>query len=180
MAEYQTKDQLITNSKIREIKNKKNLNQNNFSFFQPKATRRLKVPLDTKLIFFRQFSVILQSGISLTQGLELLSENISNVAFSECIQNIASSISSGKDLSNSLKDYPRVFDSITIGLIEAGEAGGVLSEVLDRIASLLESKSKIRGQITGALIYPVILLVLALTVSLGLLIFINFIIIKTL
>ena len=71
-----------------------------------------------------------------------------------------------------MKDYPRIFDSIIIGLIEAGEAGGVLSEVLDRIASLLESKSKIKGQITGALIYPVILLVLALTVSLGLLIFI--------
>ncbi len=172
MAEYQTKDQLITNSKIPEIIKEKNLNQNNFTFFQPKATRRLKVPLDTKLIFFRQLSVILQSGISLSQGLELLSENISNVAFSECIKNIASNLSSGKDLSNSLKDYPRIFDSIIIGLIEAGEAGGVLSEVLDRIASLLESKSKIKGQITGALIYPVILLVLALTVSLGLLIFI--------
>ena len=81
--------------------------------------------MDTKLIFFRQLSVILESGISLSQGLELLSENISNVAFSECILNIASNLSSGKDLSNSLKDYPRVFDSITIGLIEAGEAGGV-------------------------------------------------------
>ena len=172
MAEYQTKDQLITNSKIIEIRKKKNLNQNNFSFFQPKATRRLKVPLDTKLIFFRQLSVILQSGIPLSQGLELMSENISNAAFSECIQNIALNLSSGKDLSSSLKDYPKVFDPIIIGLIEAGEAGGVLSEVLERIASLLESKSKIKGQITGALIYPVLLLVLALTVSLGLLIFI--------
>ena len=58
-----------------------------------------------------------------------------------------------------------------IGLIEAGEAGGILSDVLDRLASLLEA-SKIKGQITGALIYPILILVLAVSVSLGLLIFI--------
>ena len=59
-----------------------------------------------------------------------------------------------------------------IGLIEAGEAGGILSEVLERLASLVESQSKIKGQITGALIYPIAILVLSVTISLALLIFI--------
>ena len=59
-----------------------------------------------------------------------------------------------------------------IGLIEAGEAGGILSEVLERLALLIEAQSKIKGQITGALIYPVAILVLAISISLGLLIFI--------
>ena len=58
-----------------------------------------------------------------------------------------------------------------IGLIEAGEAGGILSPVLERLASLIEARSKIKGQITGALIYPVAILVLAVTISLALLIF---------
>ncbi len=173
MAEYKSKEYQENNS-AKSFQNIKKETNNLFqlSLFTPKATRRLKVPLDTKLIFFRQLSVILQSGISLSQGLELLSENITNKAFSDCIKNIASNLSSGSDLSYSLQEYPRVFDPIVVGLIEAGEAGGVLAEILERIALLLESQSKIRGQITGALIYPVILLFLALAVSLGLLIFI--------
>ncbi len=173
MAEYQSskfQDLELTKSDLDKKKETSSFLQ--MSLFNSKATRRLKVPLDTKLIFFRQLSVILQSGISLSQGLELLSENITNKAFAECIKNIASSLSSGTDLSSSLREYPRIFNPIIVGLIEAGEAGGVLSEVLERIALLLESQSKIRGQITGALIYPVILLFLALSVSLGLLIFI--------
>ena len=61
------------------------------------------------------------------------------------------------------KFLPRIFAPITIGLIEAGEAGGILSEVLDRLALLLEAQSNIKGQITGALIYPIAILVLAVT-----------------
>ena len=108
----------------------------------------------------------------LSQGLELLSDNMTNKNFSECIKNISNDLGSGQDLSSTLKNYPRIFDPITIGLIEAGEAGGILSKVLERIALLLEGKSKLRGQIIGALVYPVIVLVLAITVSLALLIFI--------
>ena len=63
-------------------------------------------------------------------------------------------------------NFRNCFDPITVGLIEAGEAGGILSKVLERIALLLEGKSKLRGQIIGALVYPVIVLVLAVTVFL--------------
>ncbi len=173
MAEY--KSAKFKNDKLDKLdinKKKKKVSFFQSSFFNNKASKRLKVPLDTKLIFFRQLSVILESGISLSQGLELLSENITNKSFAECTKDIASKLSSGSDLSQSLQEYPKIFDPIIVGLIEAGEAGGVLSEILERIALLLESQSKIRGQITGALIYPLILLFLALAVSLGLLIFI--------
>ena len=144
----------------------------NKSLNTPRAKRRLKVKLNVKLIFFRQLSVILLSGVPLSQGLELLSENITDKNFSACIKDISSQLGSGIDLSNALKNYPNIFDPIIIGLIEAGEAGGILSQVLERIALLLEAQNKLKSQITGALIYPLILLVLALTVSLGLLIFI--------
>ena len=77
-----------------------------------------------------------------------------------------------KNYHQALGNYPRIFSPIMIGLIEAGEAGGILSEVLERLALLIEAQSKIKGQITGALIYPVAILVLAVTISLALLIFI--------
>ena len=153
---------------------KKVSSKNNFelSFLNSSNPRRLKVPLKAKLIFFRQLSVILQSGVPLSQGLDLLSENVTNKKFSKCIENISKDLGSGIDLSIAFQNYPRIFDPIIIGLIEAGEAGGILSQVLERIAFLLEEQNKLKGQITGALIYPVILLTLAITVSLGLLIFI--------
>ena len=134
--------------------------------------QKVNIPQKELLIFFRQLSVILQSGVPLAQGIDLLSENTKNDNFSIVLKRIAARLSAGEDLSLCLKKYPRLFAPITVGLIEAGEAGGILDKVLERIANLIEDKEKIKGEIQGALIYPIIILVLAVSVSLGLLIFI--------
>ena len=136
------------------------------------SPKNLTVPQKDLLVFFRQLAVILQSGVALAQGLLLISDNMTNQRFAGCIQHIAARLSAGEELSISLRLYPKVFEPLAVGLIEAGEAGGILEEVLDRVALLLEERAKIRGQIIGAMIYPVIVLLLATTVSLGLLIFI--------
>ena len=136
------------------------------------SPKNLKISQKDLLVFFRQLAVVLQSGVPLAQGLDLLAENMNNKKFSSCLSRIAARLSAGEELSLCLKQYPKVFVPITIGLIEAGEAGGILDQVLDRIALLMEEQAKIRGQIIGALIYPVLVLVLAVSVSLGLLIFI--------
>ena len=133
---------------------------------------KLKVPQSDLLIFFRQMAVMLKSGVPLSQALELLAENMTNKEFGANILDVSKRLGSGEELSSSLSNYPRIFSPIMIGLIEAGEAGGILSPVLERLASLIEAQSKIRGQITGALIYPVAILVLAVSISLALLIFI--------
>ena len=133
---------------------------------------KLKVPQNDLLVFFRQMAVMLKSGVPLSQALELLAENMTNKEFGANILDISKKLGSGEELSTSLSNYPRIFSPIMIGLIEAGEAGGILSPVLERLASLIEARSKIKSQITGALIYPVAILVLALTISLALLIFI--------
>jgi len=132
----------------------------------------LRVPQKDLLVFFRQLSVVLQSGLALAQGLDLLAENMTNKRFSGCIERISARLSAGEELSSCLQQYPKIFAPITIGLIQAGEAGGILDQVLDRIATLMEEQAKIRGQIIGALIYPILILLLAVSVSLGLLIFI--------
>ena len=141
-------------------------------FSSQPAPKNLTVPQKDLLVFFRQLAVILQSGVPLAQGLLLISDNMTNQRFAGCIQHIAVRLSAGEELSLSLRIYPKVFEPLAVGLIEAGEAGGILEQVLDRVALLLEERAKIRGQIIGALIYPVIVLVLATVVSLGLLIFI--------
>ena len=137
-----------------------------------KPNSKLKVPQSDLLVFFRQMSVMLKSGVPLSQALELLAENMTNKEFGANILDISKSLGSGEELSTSLRNYPRIFTPIMVGLIEAGEAGGILSKVLERLASLIEAQSKIKGQITGALIYPVAILVLSVTISLALLIFI--------
>jgi len=138
----------------------------------PQSPGSLRVPQKDLLVFFRQLSVVLQSGVALAQGLDLLAENMTNKKFSGCIERISARLSGGEELSSCLQQYPKIFAPITIGLIQAGEAGGILDQVLDRIATLMEEQAKIRGQIIGALIYPILVLVLAVSVSLGLLIFI--------
>ena len=136
------------------------------------ANSKLKVNQNDLLVFFRQLSVMLKSGVPLSQALELLAENMTNKKFGANIFDVSKRLGGGEELSSSLGNFPRIFSPIMIGLIEAGEAGGILSEVLERLASLVESQSKIKGQITGALIYPVAILVLSVTISLALLIFI--------
>jgi len=142
------------------------------SYLDYEPDSKLKVPQNDLLVFFRQMAVMLKSGVPLSQALELLAENMTNKKFGANIFDVSKRLGSGEELSTSLGKYPRTFSPIMIGLIEAGEAGGILSEVLERLASLVESQSKIKGQITGALIYPVAILVLAVTISLALLIFI--------
>ena len=141
-------------------------------FSSQPSPQNLTVPQKDLLVFFRQLAVILQSGVPLAQGLLLIADNMTNKRFAACVQHIAARLSAGEELSLSLRLYPKVFEPLAVGLIEAGEAGGILEQVLDRVALLLEERAKIRGQIIGAMIYPVIVLLLATTVSLGLLIFI--------
>ena len=136
--------------------------------FEPNT--KLKVEEADLLIFFRQMSVMLKSGVPLSQGIELLAENVNNKKFGANLFDVSKRLGGGEELSSSLDNYPRTFSPIMIGLIEAGEAGGILSQVLERLALLIEAQSKIKSQIQGALIYPVLILVLAIAVSLGLLI----------
>ena len=112
---------------------------------QPQAAK-LKVPQKDLLIFFRQLSVILESGVALAQGMSLIAENMTNAKLAYCIQTIAFRLNAGEELSSSLRLYPKVFEPIAIGLIEAGEAGGILGMVLERIATLLEERAKIKAQ----------------------------------
>ena len=173
MAKYGTYQNISspTNKAARRATQKEPNNNRGLFNNQPLAAR-LSVPQKDLLVFFRQLSVILQSGVAIAQGMVLIAENMTNRKLAKVVQNIAGRLTAGEELSTTLKQYPKVFKPIAIGLIEAGEAGGILESVLERIAILMEEQAKIKSQLIGAMVYPVIVLVLAVSVSLGLLIFI--------
>ena len=111
-------------------------------FSNQPSPKNLTVPQKDLLVFFRQLAVILQSGVPLAQGLLLIADNMTNQRFAGCVQHIAARLSAGEELSLSLRIYPKVFEPLAVGLIEAGEAGGILEQVLDRVALLLEERAK--------------------------------------
>jgi type IV pilus assembly protein PilC len=131
---------------------------------------KLKITNRDLAIFFQQLAVILQSGVPIAQGLELLSENLENRQFGKAVGLIAIRLSAGNELSECFSRYPLIFRPITVGLIKAGEIGGILDRVIERISLFIERQENIKGQLVSALIYPCIMLIFALAVALGLLI----------
>src|SRR5262245_58771305 len=114
-----------------------------------------KVPIKDLAIFFRQFSVMIDAGLPLVQCLEILAANQENLFFQKCLTGVRTSVESGSTLSNAMRQYPKIFDDLTTNMIEAGEAGGILDTILQRLATYVEKSVKLKSAVKSALIYPV-------------------------
>ena len=114
-----------------------------------------KVPVKDIAVFFRQFSVMIDAGLPLVQCLEILAANQENQVFQKCLTGVRQSVEGGSTLSNSMRQYPKIFDDLTTNMIEAGEAGGILDTILQRLATYVEKAVKLRSAVKSALIYPV-------------------------
>ena len=97
-----------------------------------------KVPIKDLAVFFRQFSVMIDAGLPLVQCLEILAANQENQVFQKCLTGVRTTVEGGATLSNAMRGYPRIFDDLTTNMIEAGEAGGILDTILQRLASYVE------------------------------------------
>lgn len=120
-----------------------------------------KVPVKDIAIFFRQFSVMIDAGLPLVQCLEILGANQENVAFQKCLNGVRTSVEGGSTLANAMRGFPKIFDDLSTNMIEAGETGGILDVILQRMAVYLEKIVKLRSAVKSALIYPVSVLVIA-------------------
>jgi type IV pilus assembly protein PilC len=120
-----------------------------------------KVAVKDISIFFRQFSVMIDAGLPLVQCLEILGGNQESVAFQKCLNGVRTTVEGGSTLANAMRGYPKVFDDLTTNMIEAGEAGGILDVILQRLAVYLEKIVKLRSAVKSALIYPVSVLSIA-------------------
>ena len=114
-----------------------------------------KVTAKDLAIFFRQFSVMIDAGLPLVQCLEILAANQENAAFQKVLTDVRSRVEGGSTLANGMREHPKAFDTLVVNMIEAGETGGILDTILQRLAGYVEKAVKLRAAVKSALIYPV-------------------------
>ncbi len=124
-----------------------------FSF--PKIGKRgQKVKSKELAVFTRQFSVMIDAGLPLVSCLEIMAEQQENVFFKEVLHQVRQNVEEGSTLAAALQNHPKVFDQLYTHMVEAGEAGGVLDLILQRLATLIEKMVKLKRNIISASIYP--------------------------
>lgn len=131
-----------------------------------------KVATKDIAIFFRQFSVMIDAGLPLVQCLEILASNQENPAFQKALNGVRTTVEGGSTLANAMRAYPKIFDDLTTNMVEAGETGGILDTILQRLASYVEKAVKLKAAVKSALIYPVSVISIAILVVGGLLKFV--------
>jgi type IV pilus assembly protein PilC len=120
-----------------------------------------KVKTKEIAVFFRQFSVMIDAGLPLVQCLEILAANQENPTFQKSLTAVRQTVEGGATLANAMRQQPNVFDDLTTNMIEAGETGGILDIILQRLAIYVEKAVKLRAAVKSALIYPVSVVSLA-------------------
>ena len=120
-----------------------------------------KVKTKDIAIFFRQFSVMIDAGLPLVQCLEILAANQENQTFQKTLTGVRTTVEGGSSLANAMRQYPKIFDDLTTNMIEAGETGGILDIILQRLAQYVEKAVKLKSAVKSALIYPVSVITLA-------------------
>lgn len=136
-----------------------------FSFLKAKP----KVKTKELQIFSRQFATMINSGIPIVQSLDILANTTQNRGFRMSLGQIKLQLESGKRLADALQMHPQIFDKMFVSMIRAGEEGGVLDTILNRLAVYMEKNAKIKNKVTGAMWYPLGIMIVAAIVVIGLL-----------
>ncbi len=140
---------IAVNAKPREIKLK---------FGQPKVTDKDIV------ILTRQLATMIDAGLPLVQCLDILGSQTENKTLASVVTQVRTDVESGATFADALKKHPKVFDNLYVNMVAAGEAGGILDTILQRLATYMEKFAKIKRQIKSAMIYPAVILFVAVSV----------------
>ncbi|MCI0526771.1 MAG: type II secretion system F family protein [Nitrospira sp.] len=116
------------------------------------------------VIFTRQLATMIDAGLPLVQCLDILSNQTDNKVFAKSIAEIRSDVEAGSTYADALKKHPKVFDDLYVNMVAAGEAGGILDTILNRLAKHIEKAMKLKKQIKGAMIYPTTIVSVAVIV----------------
>jgi type IV pilus assembly protein PilC len=123
-----------------------------------------KVTQDDVTVMTRQLATLITAGLPLLRALELIHKQERNPVFKGILADIAQSVSQGNNLSEALQAHPKVFDRLFVNMIRAGEAGGVLDKVLDRLAKFREKASRIQKKVKSAMVYPAVVVTVAVVI----------------
>jgi type IV pilus assembly protein PilC len=116
------------------------------------------------VVFIRQFATMIDAGLPLVQCLEILSSQGDNKAFNAVLKDVKNTVEGGSTFSDSLKRHPKVFDELFVNLVAAGEMGGILDTILNRLGVYIEKRVKLQRQVRGALVYPIAVFCIAIAV----------------
>lgn len=131
-----------------------------------------KITTKNVTLFVRMFATMIDAGLPLVQGLEILSQDKENVTMGALLKKVRSDVEEGSTFADALRKHPKYFDNLFVNLTEAGETGGILDTILARIATYMEKNEAIKAKIKGAMVYPVIVITVAVSVVSVLLIFV--------
>ncbi len=138
----------------------------NVSIFQPKVTTKDVV------IFTRQFATMIDAGLPLVQCLEILASQQENKTFKKILGTVKSDVEGGSTFAEALKKHPKVFDDLYVNLVHAGETGGILDTILRRLSVFMEKSEALKRKVKGAMIYPAVVITIAVGVVVMLLVFV--------
>ena len=139
--------------------------------FKTIAMAMTKVSIKDKAVFSRQFAVLMNAGVAIVRSLGVLSEQCTNPKLKQALIEISDDVQTGMNLSESMQKHPACFDGLYISMVQAGEIGGVLDDVLNRLAKLLEDVARLQNQIKSALSYPVVVGFLATVIFVAMTVF---------
>ena len=151
---------LLQRERIRPVK----IKEKGKEFALPLTFGAQKVTAKELAIFYRQFSVMIDAGLPLVQCLEILGANQENATFKKILNDVRTRVEGGSTLANALREHPKAFDALVVNMIEAGETGGILDTILQRLAGYVEKAVKLRAAVKSALIYPVAVVSIAVIV----------------
>lgn len=123
-------------------------------------------------IFSRQLATLLKAGLPLLRSLEVIGRQEKNPYFKSVIEQIADNVRTGNKFSDGLSQHPKIFDHLYVNMARAGEAGGVLDVVLDRVATFQEKALKIKSKVKGAMVYPIVIMLVAVIIVSILMVFV--------
>jgi len=152
---------------VKEVKKGIDLNHLSLAFI-----KRKKVKTTDMVIFTRQLSTMVSAGVPLIRSLMTLKEQTNNVYFQDVIDDLAKSIEGGLSFSEALAQHKQVFSDVYVNMVAAGEVGGILDDILKRLAIQMEKEASIKKKIRSASIYPIVLFSIAIIAFFGLMIFI--------
>jgi len=130
----------------------------NVSWAQPKVTQA------DVILFCRQFSTMIDAGLPIIQCLDILCQQQENKSFKKILKDVKESVEGGQTFAEALKKYPDQFDDLFVNMVAAGEAGGILDTILQRLSAYMEKSARLKKQIKGAMTYPAITLAVAVIV----------------
>jgi type IV pilus assembly protein PilC len=134
------------------------------SSFQDFLEKYQPVTLRDMVIFSRQFASMIEAGVAMLRALTVLTEQTTNPKLRKVLEQVRYDIEQGGTLSDALSKHTKIFDTLYISMVRAGEAGGVLDQVLNRLAGFMEERSKLTQQVKSAMTYPVVVMVIAVGV----------------